>query len=444
MTSAPIVGYPRMDPVMPGDAIPNWEGAVWIGEVDQADDIWQRTGTVQLAGGVGYRRARLLVRTGRTPRGLIEVDVVDGQINIADLIDAAGTLPPPIIADLPASLPSISIVLCTYDRPVMLRRAIETALQLDYPSFELVIVDNHQASGLTRPVVDAIADPRLRYVDAPEQGLARARNIGVLAAEHDVIAFTDDDVVVDRWWLQGIAAGFASRDDVDCVCGLVPTGELKSLAQAYFDSRVAWARNCASELFTLSIGRPDEPMFPFEVARFGTGANFALRREFALAIGGFDEGLGVGSPTGGGEDIDIFLRVLLAGRSLAYEPSAVIWHRHRVDLSGLTRQVRDYGTGLGAFLTKHALRPPTLAMMLRRALPGLRHARTITKVELQGAQLPLDFAGLSKLELNGILAGPRLLLRARRAGARGRPLLNPGSTSTVSRQIPITNPGGAL
>jgi glycosyltransferase involved in cell wall biosynthesis len=295
------------------------------------------------------------------------------------------------------------------------------------------VVDNHPASGLTPPVVHAIGDPRIRLAEAPRPGLARARNVGLLAARHDVVAFTDDDVIVDRHWLTGIATGFSRHPGVGCVTGLVPTAELNSLAQAYFDGRVAWSRLAPPDVFTLTDDRPDEPMFPFEVARFGTGANFALRRELALVLGGFDEGLGVGSPTGGAEDIDMFLRVVLARRSLAFEPSAMIWHRHRPDLDRLALQVRDYGTGLGAFLAKYAVRPRSASMMLRRAAPGLRHARRITKVELPGHELPLDFAALSAAELRGMLAGPLLLARARREGRRARPLLGrslrPGSTA---------------
>src|SRR5687767_1821551 len=75
----------------------------------------------------------------------------------------------------------------------------------------------------------------------------------------------------------------------------------------------------------------DPPTFPFCVGAFGTGANFALDRRTALALGAFDPALGVGTRTGGGEDIDMFTRVIREGHSLVVQPSAIVWHRHRAE-----------------------------------------------------------------------------------------------------------------
>ena len=403
---------------MPSSGAVEWAGAMWIGAVD---DVELAAGRQVLPVITGYRTARLLVRSGRHPRGFVTVGIVDGRIDVAALVAAIDDLPP-AAAGRAGPRPAISVVLCTYDRALQLSTALRSLLDLDYPSFEIVVVDNHPQSGLTAAVVAGFGDARLRLVDEPRAGLARARNTGVLAARHATVAFTDDDVVIDPQWLHGIADGFAAGPDVACVCGIVPSGEIRSPSQAYFDRRVSWARNCTAELFSLARPRPDEPLFPFQVGRYGTGANFAVRRSRLIALGGFDEGLGVGSRCGGGEDIDLFTRVLLSGHELAYEPAALVWHRHRSDLASLTEQVANYGTGLGAWLGKLALRPRTLAMMLRRAAPGVLHLSRVTRLSTPVVGLPPEHDDLWRIERRAVLLGPFALLRARLAGDRARPL----------------------
>jgi hypothetical protein len=63
-----------------------------------------------------------------------------------------------------------------------------------------------------------------------------------------------------------------------------------------------------------------------------------------LALGGFDTALDVGTPTGGGGDLELFFRVVAAGHQVVYEPSAVVRHRHRQTMEQLVRQKRGDGT----------------------------------------------------------------------------------------------------
>ncbi len=404
---------------------PEYADAVWIGVID---DVEFTAGRQYLVGVEGYRSVRLLVRSGRHPRGFIEMPARSGQYDLPKALAAIAALPAAQVQP-PAPRPPISIVLCTFDRPDMLTDALHTLLRLDYPDFEVVVVDNHPASGLTGPVVRSVADSRIRFVEEGHAGLSRARNRGAMTARHRLVAFTDDDVAVDSYWLQGIADGFAAGSDVACVSGMVPTGVILSPAQGYFDRRVSWAKNTSREVFSLATPRPTEPLFPFQVARYGTGANFAVDRNILVEIGGFDEGLGVGSKCGGGEDIDLFVRVLLAGHQLAYEPSALVWHRHRIDFESLRRQIIDYGTGLGAWLTKSALHPRTLLMMMRRAVAGVRHLGRVTQIDEPVPGLPPEQLALWKVERRAVLLGPVALARSRFAGARKRPLAGSGRSA---------------
>jgi GT2 family glycosyltransferase len=418
----------ELRPPMPASVAATWPGAIWVGEVEESELAGLQT--LRLHEAEGYCRARLLVRADGVPRGFVELDVSSGVLDVAQLREAAAALPEVAgpDGDRPADAgpagPPISIVLCTRDRPQLLTAALATLARLNYPDFEIVVVDNNPTHTLTSDAVRAQPDRRVRLVDAPIPGLARARNAGIAAATHDIVAFTDDDVLVDPGWLLGLARGFAGDPQVGCVTGIVPSGELNSLPQWYFDRRVTWARNCSPRRFSLAAPPPGEPMFPFQVGNYGTGANFAVRRDLLFELGGFDEAFGAGSPTGGGEDIDLFVRVLLAGWDLVYQPRAVVWHRHRAELSALEHQSRQYGKGLGAWLAKLLTDPRTAAMVTRRAASGLRHLRSINEMPMTEQERAL-LGTLGSLERRGVLAGPAALARARLAGGRARPLAAP-------------------
>ena len=406
-----------------GDQRPQWPGSVWVGALDIDQDV---SDGVFLAAADGYARARLLVRRGRVPIGFVEFGVCEGRIADSDLAAQISALPGDVDAEPQGLLAPVSVVLCTRDRPELLRSAITSLLALDYPEFEVVVVDNASATDLSAQVVASISDPRIHLVREPRPGLARARNRGVLEAAHALVAFTDDDVVVDPQWLRGLLDGFRSADDIDCVCGIVPSGELISYSQAYFDGRVTWARSCRPAVYRLSDPPVGQVLFPFQVGQYGTGANFALRRSAILELGGFDEALGVGSPTRGGEDIDMFVRVLLDGRGLTYQPNALVWHRHRADAAALHEQIVGYGVGLGAWIAKLLSEWTTAKMVFRRAGRGLLHTRHMTKVEVSAGLPPAESGArsLAATELRAIARGPIAYISARRAGARKTPLMN--------------------
>jgi GT2 family glycosyltransferase len=417
-----------MDPGPP----PQWPGSVWVGSLELSADLPER---IPLTRSAGYRQARLLLRRGRWPCGFVQVEAGDGTVSAGELLRRAAELPDIAWGGRPVTPLPVSIVLCTRDRPEALRCAVASLLALDYPSFEIVVVDNASSTRAAADVVTAAADPRVRLLTEPRPGLARARNVGLSAARHEIVAFTDDDVVVDRSWLWGLMDGFAAGSDVECVCGMVASGEIRSFPQAYFDARVTWARRCSPQIYSLAAPPPHQPLFPFQIGQFGTGANFAVRRRFAVDLGGFDEALGAGARTKSGEDVDLFVRVLLAGRTLVYQPSALVWHRHRADVESLLSQMTGYAIGLGAWVTKLLCDRRTVPMVLRRVWKGLHHARSMTRVEVApGWDLPeVDGGGrLRSAELWAFARGPGAYALARLAGARKAPLTNrPRVAATV-------------
>lgn len=96
------------------------------------------------------------------------------------------------------TLPSVTIVIPTHDRPALLRRAIASVIEQDYPGETDVVVVFDRA--VPDPVLLEEFPEGLRVVaNARTPGLAGARNTGIEAADGDLVAFLDDD----DWWLPG-------------------------------------------------------------------------------------------------------------------------------------------------------------------------------------------------------------------------------------------------
>lgn len=391
--------------------------------------------------------ARLLVRLHRQLLGFVSLpvtgtDLAPDAVGVAVQAQLGGPLRRHLEADglaVPAALPCdglggsercahlrrppvaepITVVVCTRDRPAILATCLALLQELRYPAFEVVVVDNAPTTTETRDCFARLVgdDGRFRYVQEPVPGLSRARNRGLAEARFSRVAFTDDDVQVDPWWLDGIAAGFARDHRAGCVTGLVPPAQLEHPAQHYFDRRFSWASRLEPRVHDMTSGRDSSVLYPYSAGLFGTGANFAVDRDLLDRLGGFDEALGAGSPAGGGEDLDAFVRVLQADRSLVYEPSAIVWHVHRDGDGAQRRQLFYYGVGLTAFLSKYVADRRTTWDILTRVPEGLRRMRRLwSPAEIAGRAPPTLVAA----EVIGMAAGPLAYRRGRRRLKRAR------------------------
>ena len=380
-----------------------------------------------------FLAARVLVRRGGAPLGLIELPLVDGAIDghrLADAIDRElrpGVLSADIsepVDDLrgvecgnPGQWPRVSVVVGTRERPELLQRCLASLCAVDYSDLEIIVVDNAPVTGRTRDVVAMCGDARVRYDLIGVRGVSAARNRGLAETTSEIVAFADDDVVVDPAWLRGLVRGFSRRPDVAIATGLVLPLELATAAQALFERRVSWGSELRARLYAIDSPPADDPLFPLSCGTAGAGASMAVRRSAVALLGGFDEALGPGSPSRAAEDIDFFYRVLTAGLAIAYEPMSLAWHRHRRDRAGLEEQLSGYGTGLGAFGFKQ-LRTPRPAIQLIRHLPRLTRYALAGSSRVSVAGEGLSDAGsvptsIRRRELAGLVLGPVAYMRGR-------------------------------
>jgi len=353
------------------------------------------------------------VRAGRLV-GQAQVDLPVTGAQLAALFPEAGAAPRPADAELPFA----SVVLPTvFARDAALLEAVKSLCALDYPRFEVIVVDNRPAGDRDRTRLPT--DPRVRVVAEPRPGISAARNAGIRAAGGEFIAFTDDDVEVDARWLRAIAGRFLAEPGVDCVTGPVLPKELETPAQRYFE-RYGFGRARTFRATSYhTVGRfrvhdaDEHPVgWLYQLGPYGTGANMAFRARALAELGGFDEALGAGTPTRAGDDIAYFVRLLAAGRRLAVEPGAFVFHAHRRSDAELRQQIHGYGSGLTAMLTAIALEDPRHLLGYARIVPPALAAVLRRRPTGSGEPVPGP-AGLARTHLCGLLHGPVDYLRSR-------------------------------
>ncbi|QNG21186.1 glycosyltransferase family 2 protein [Rhodococcus triatomae] len=316
----------------------------------------------------------------------------------------------------------VSVVVPTVGR-ASLADTVRAVLEQKHREIELLVVDNRPSSGAVAELMSQFTDPRIRVLAQPVPGVSAARNLGADRASGRIVAFTDDDAVPDPLWITTVldTLRLDGKGRVGAVTGRVLGTDSATPEQAWFEEAgvfdkgeqpTVWAMEEFEADSALGTFGAHGPFFPYTAGECGTGNNMAFRIEALRSVHGFDERLGTGTPTHGGEDLDIYRSALLHGWAIAYAPGAIVRHYHRDNLADLRVQSYGYGTGMAASLTKllfsGQVPPWTILGRIPRGLHMLLSPHS-TKNENIPAEWPTH---LRLLEVWGYLIGPALYLRS--------------------------------
>jgi len=214
--------------------------------------------------------------------------------------------------------PRISVVVCSFDGALTIRDTLEGLRRLDYPDFEVVVVDD----GSTDRTAEIAGDYDVKLISTPNQGLAMARNVGLAAATGEIVAYLDDDAYPDPHWLHYLAVTFLESD----FCGVGGPNLLPPE-----DGDVA-------ECVANAPGGPSHVLLTDREAEHIPGCNMAFRRSWLESVGGFDPEF-----RSAGDDVDVCWSVQQRGGRIGFHPSAVVWHHRRSSLLRYWKQQVGYG-----------------------------------------------------------------------------------------------------
>ena len=219
---------------------------------------------------------------------------------------------------------SVSVIICTFNRCDSLAETLASLQAMQVPQYlrwNIIVVDNN-STDRTKDVVEQFARDatvEVRYLFEEAQGVSYAKNRGILATDSEYVAFTDDDVLVDRNWLKCVAETFATYN-ADCVGG--------KIIPAWLGQRPEWlGDHLLNVLAMLDYGDDTIELYSGGDNRMLFGANYAFKRESLLKAGLFATNLGRVGDFGSGEDKDIVEKVKRDKGRIIYSPAAVVSHK---------------------------------------------------------------------------------------------------------------------
>jgi glycosyltransferase involved in cell wall biosynthesis len=229
----------------------------------------------------------------------------------------------------------ISICICTYNRRASLLEALGSVRELQVPRglcFEVLVVDNNSSDGTSAALEEFDAGRlSLRHVIETRQGLSHARNRAISETTGRVIAFLDDDVIVDVRWLTALAAAFSEEPAPAAVGGPARIDDDRPRPRWWHEEFAGVAGHFDGGSSVLSSHEGYRGMI-------GIGANLAFDRRVFERYGGFRTDLGrSGSSLAMGEELELLARLRDNDERLVYDPAVVVHHR-----PDLTRMSKSY------------------------------------------------------------------------------------------------------
>lgn len=225
--------------------------------------------------------------------------------------------------------PKFSVIVCSRNGAARLTSCLDSIAALQYENFETLVINDGSTDG-TRKLLDQRKD--IRAFHLKPNGLSAARNHGASQASGEILAFTDDDCVVDSHWLFELARAYAATDHT-AIGGPNLSPPVQTISRA---------------LTTAAPGAPTHVMLTDTLAEHLPGCHLSVKKSAFEEIGGFDPIFHTA-----GDDVDFCWRLRDAGHTLGFRASSFVWHHRRATLWRYLKQQIGYGRAEALLYKKH-------------------------------------------------------------------------------------------
>jgi GT2 family glycosyltransferase len=265
---------------------------------------------------------------------------------------------------LPATaLPGTSLIICSRNRPQLLLESVQSVLAGDEVPSELLIMDQSDQEHTTLANLRIERGWEIRYVRVRVIGECPAKNIAIGMARHDILVFTDDDVLVKPTWFGALVRALVVARPRSVVTGQVLPTEATNAGGFAPTKKV----DPEPAVYQGRVG--EDVLFPM---------NMAMERSALDEVGNFDERFGAGGPFRGAEDNDLGFRLLEAGYQIRYVPEASLYHLAWRTAKDYVPIRWSYGYCQGAFYAKY-LSLRDRYMLRRMGWDLFRHLRRLPR-----------------------------------------------------------------
>lgn len=304
----------------------------------------------------------------------------------------------------------VSIIITTKNRYDSLRRCLRSvsSSELGCLAVEVIVIDGSDSPVTGEKIASECSALGARYVRAPS-GIGRARNIGTREAKGRILVFLDDDIVVTRDAIRILVANYADTSVASSPGRVISlrNDKLSRLFEKHStydrgsekyevtrgDMNVMALLKSGVSRFAYTMRKVNPP--PYSLS-FGL---YSFRKSVLDSLEGFDENLGRGTPQRGGEDVDMYYRILRGGYSIVYEPRSVAYHDHKHSLNQMFDQAYSNGCSNAMLFKKHFRSDPYIVLMFLGGI--LLCIFTPLKATLHGEP---ELRKLSQARLAGIFA----------------------------------------
>lgn len=233
----------------------------------------------------------------------------------------------PVVLDGDSNI-SISVIVCTLNREKKLMNALNSLIDqtLEKSDYEIIVVNNGEPFSAKSQIFRL---NHIRIIEERKKGLSFARNTGVDFSRGKYLVFIDDDAIATPGLLKTIKQTFHSHENAGIIGGQVILKIDEPRPEIILSGREAlWSQ------YTVPYKRYREISKQYE---FPFGANFSIRRNILMMLGGFDEEYGrTGDDYAGGEETALCFKMLDIGYKIGIEPNAIVYHD--VDKSRYTKE----------------------------------------------------------------------------------------------------------
>lgn len=322
---------------------------------------------------------------------------VDSETNREPSTNSDFTLLGKVIETSVSTQQTFSVIICTHNRCSLLSDVVASVREQRYPQerYEIIIADNASSDGTRQEVerLQQLPGHPVRYLYEPRLGKPHACNAGAQAAQGDILAFLDDDIIANPDWLAGLAQAYEFG-------GADVGGAGGGIRIQWEGPRPPWLLP-ELEGYLGSTGRHGETMRVLDDGMDLPGGNLSVVRSYFDEIGRFSTDLG---PHGEKlllryhDDVELCQRIWRHGRRLVYAPQA--WVYHRIFPAQMTRAYflnRGYAQGLSDVALAQLQSPRSRLRLLRAAAAdAVFLARDVLRYLAKqiGKQRPAAFAQL--------------------------------------------------
>lgn len=232
------------------------------------------------------------------------------------------------------NIPFISVIIPARNAQRTIKKCIDSVLNLNYPSFELIVVNDGSSDDTTKILAGY---PQVKILDTPGVGPSQARNMALKQAQGEFVAFTDADCIVDSNWLRELLRGFEDERVVG-VGGIQRSPQDESIfAKQVHD-------------FLSIFGFVAEYMQSANnicKTKHNPSCNVMYRASVLRELGGFREDLWPG------EDVELDYRINKKGYLLKFNPEAVVYHYRPANLGDFSKMMFRYGKAQGRLVRRY-------------------------------------------------------------------------------------------